>query len=108
MSNSNSPISVSGTTTGAEEEIRGIIKTATGLEDGDPFLIREIEIYTDVSTDLIINGIDSTYMAGITAITLTNGVTYNYKMALSGDQVNVTSLKIKAGAPVKWATTLIF
>ena len=100
--------SASGTTSGANEDIFNAIKSATKLTSTDNFTIKQIEIYTDVSTNLKINDSNPVYMANITAITLTNGETYNYKLSLGEDDVYIKELVIVASSPVKWAATLIY
>ena len=103
--------SASGTTTGANEDIIPTIKTATPFDGTDPnqvgyFRLKEVELFTDVVTDIKIND-NLTYLANITGVTLSNGETYNYKIYIDGDKVNISSLEI-AESGTKWAVTFVY
>jgi len=106
--------SASGQTSGALEDIMPAIKAATTRAGDDPaqkgaFNLKEIELYTDVATNIKINDQNATYMANITAIVFSNGATsYTYKVSLSADQVSISKIEIVSASTIKWAATFIF
>lgn len=106
--------SASGQTSAANTDIMPAIKAATTRAGDDTnqvgaFNLKEIELYTDVATNIKINNQNASYMANITAIVFSDSATsYTYKISLSEDQVQVSKIEIVSASTINWAATFIF